>query len=146
MSGDKQKAIIVELKRIAAKHKGNLHAEDVVAFARNPITALHSHFDWEDSEAAAKWRLHQARNVIRVCVQYEPSIKKSVKVFVSLIPDRQAGEGYKALSVMIRNAEDRAQLLADALAELETFRHKYSALKELAGVFVALDKVKKSVA
>ncbi len=34
-------------------------------------------------------------------------------------------------------------MLADALAELEIFREKYSRLKELAAVFAAIKKVRK---
>lgn len=63
-----RKQVEQELASIQGQHGGVLKAEDVVAFARDPLSALHACFDWEDSEAAEKWRLSQARAVIRLHV------------------------------------------------------------------------------
>ena len=41
-----------------------LHAEDVVAAARDPLSPLHSKFQWDDSKAAHRYRLWQARQII----------------------------------------------------------------------------------
>ncbi len=47
------------------------------------------------------------------------------------------------LSEVLTEESMREQLLADALEELELFRSKYRRLKELAGVFAAIQKVKR---
>lgn len=138
----KQSIIIAELKEIARRHGGALRPAEVVAFAANPKTALHGRFEWDNTEAAEKWRLHQARNIIRVCIETNPALKKKFRIFVSLVPDRQDGEGYKSLDLVMKSANSREQLLADALAELETFRQKYATLKELAGIFREIKRIK----
>jgi hypothetical protein len=55
--GIKWEKILEEVKQIANAHGGELRAEDVVEFARNPESALHNCFTWDDKEAASQWRL-----------------------------------------------------------------------------------------
>jgi hypothetical protein len=45
--------------------RGMLSPHAVLDAASDPRHPLHSAFDWDDSEAAAKWRLEQARTLIR---------------------------------------------------------------------------------
>lgn len=130
-----------ELRTIEAEH-GILRPEDVVEFARNKKTALHSQFEWDDSEAAQKYRLWQARYVISTSVTIiEAEQKKyAVRAFVSLTPDRRAeGGGYRSIASVMTDDEMKAQLFKDALAELGTFRRKYHSLKQLSEVFEAID-------
>jgi len=49
---------------------GSLTAKEVLDLARPKSSPIHSHFDWNDSEAAESWRLHQARMLI-ACVVVE---------------------------------------------------------------------------
>lgn len=44
---------------------GVIYPVDVVNAARNPNSAMHSQFEWDDGEAAEAWRLQQARTLIR---------------------------------------------------------------------------------
>ena len=49
-----------ELDRIKkSNEEGLLKAEEVVEFARNPTTALHDRFTWDDSAAARQYRLQK---------------------------------------------------------------------------------------
>lgn len=140
-----ESAVVQELKRLAEEGDGVLTPESVVEAARVKSCPLHKCFEWDDSEAAAAWRLHQARNLLRVCVQILPNEKagKECKVFVSLTPDREeTGGGYRLLTRVLSQADQRAQLLADALAEMRVFEAKYEALTELADVFAAIRRVR----
>jgi hypothetical protein len=140
----KQEAIKQELERIAAENGGVLYPGHVVNAARPVASPLHSQFEWDDSEAAEKYRLHQARQLISVVVQYignDPS-KEPVPVFVSLRSDRGQRGGYRTIVSVLSDEGLRQQLLEDALAELETFRKKYGHLRELARVFAASRKVR----
>jgi hypothetical protein len=139
--------ILGELQRIATRNCGLLRPEDVVDAARDRKSPLHEQFDWDDSEAAGKWRIHQARQLIRVTVTYREEVKQNVRVFVSLTPDRENdGGGYRSMVAVLSDSESRKQLLADAMAELNTFEAKYRALDELAGVFAAIRSTRKKVA
>lgn len=139
--------IVAELKRIAEEHDGELRAGDVVEAAKPESSPLHSQFDWEDTEAAHKWRLHQARNLIRVTVEYVGGGEDAVpaRVFVSLTPDRKDGF-YRATADVMSDVDHRKQLFADAVAEMQRFEKKYSDLKELADVFAAMRRIRRKAA
>ena len=139
-------AVIAELERIAAENGGILKAEAVVDAARADDSVLHSRFTWDDSEAAAQYRLWQARQLIRCSVVMEPRSQTSVRAFVSLTPDRESdGGGYRATVAVMARKEYREQLLVDALAELEVIEAKYKTLTELAEVFAAARRVRRKV-
>jgi hypothetical protein len=133
--------IVAELKRLAAANGGELQPRAIVEAARVDDSPLHRQFDWDDTEAAEKWRLHQARQLIRVIVAYEPvGDGKSVpcRVFVSLTPDREAESGYRLTASVLADPDQRRQLLADARADMKRFTAKYQALAELADVVKAM--------
>ncbi len=129
------------LQELAAKNDGILLPEEVVQAARPEHSILHKYFDWEDSEAADKWRLHQARNLIRVVVHYLPGREKEepTKVFVSLSSDREES-GYRRMIDVMDDKGHRAMLLSDAFEEMNLFRRKYGHLRELADVVEAMTR------
>jgi hypothetical protein len=140
----RESAIRNELTRLAAVHNGQLLPRIVVDAARPDDSPLHSSFDWNDSAAAEKWRLTQARNLIRAVVTFEQVGNKSVacRVFVSLTPDREEdGAGYRLTSNVMSDEGYRRQLLTDAMADMQRFKDKYRRLAELAKVFAAMDEV-----
>ena len=137
----KQK-IAKELESIKYKLGGVLRAADVVEFARNAETGLHQRFEWNDKEAGEKYRLQQAREIIRVHVTVVHENTKPVRAYVSLPNDRKAaGGGYRGIQEVIDNKTWRVQMLENAMSEMRAFRAKYSALKELVDVFQAMEAV-----
>src|SRR5947207_42729 len=92
-----------ELELIRSKNKGLLRPHDVVKFARDPKTDLHSHFTWDDSKAAAEYRLEQARRIIRVAVVIEPNTSKLTRAYVSLTGERDREGGYRAIAEILDN-------------------------------------------
>jgi hypothetical protein len=130
-----------ELEVIRNKTGGALQPADVVKFARNPKTALHGAFCWDDGEAAEQYRLWQARQVIRVCVTVREEVEgPPVRAYVSLQEDR-GDVGYRLLDDVMSDEEMREQLLAQALAELNRWKVRYQQLRELAPVFEAAENV-----
>lgn len=136
-------SILKELEQILqSSEDGLLKAVDVVEYARDPETALHEWFTWDDGDAAHQYRLWQARRVIKVHVQIVNGHKEPVPVFVNLESTRhQPDGGYRLLSVVMADEELRRELLAQALREANQWRRKYRALKELEPVFASLDEV-----
>ena len=133
-----------ELLRIQALNGGLLRAVDVVEEARHPASPLHDRFNWDDTEAAHQWRLQQARQLIRVKVEYLPyqEPRYEVRAFVSLMPDRQVPAcGYRVMAEVLSEPARRQQLLGDALAELNRWRVKYFQLTELDSVFRAMERI-----
>ena len=137
-------AVLRELQQIAKRHRGVLRPHDVVEFARDDSTALHSKFTWDDTEAANQYRLWQAREVIRVRVTVLEKAGVEYRAFVSLGRDRiRPRGGYRVTADVLSDGEMRGELLSEALDELERFQIKYQKLTELAPVFEAAKKVRR---
>lgn len=133
--------VVAELKRIADEHGGQLRPLDVVDAARELTSPLHVHFEWEDSVAAERYRVNQARQLIRVTVEWigNPNEAVSTRVFVSLSTDRDSkAGGYRATVDVLSDEAYRQQLLADAMEDMRRFQAKYRALTELMRVFDAM--------
>jgi hypothetical protein len=79
-------SILSELQAIYDQH-GELTPQLVVREAKRPDHPLHKRFDWDDSKAARKWRLHQASSLIRsvnvVIERGDDSPPIRVRAFVS---------------------------------------------------------------
>lgn len=132
-------AIRAELESLKAD--GVIRPVDVVEHARNPQSALHECFTWDDTEAAAQFRLLEARNLMRVYVVMEQSDATPVRAFVSLTTDRsKPGGGYRTMTDVMNDAELQGQMLADAFKHLRVIRDKYNGLRALAKVWQAVDE------
>lgn len=101
----------------------------IVEAAKNENSELHKCFDWNDTEAAEKWRLHQARDVVR-CLVIRREVKEGppqeVRVF-----HKVDSCGYKPITRIFRNEDEYANLLQRAYADLQVFKKKYANLQEL---------------
>lgn len=137
----KAKAIEQALRKLARSNGGLLRPHAVVAAAEPESSVLHACFEWDDSVAAHEYRLWQARQLIRVVVEVLPGMSCDTPVFVSLSSDRQHEGGYRVTATVASDAEMRAQMLNDAIAELRVFRCKYHQLQELVAVFSAAEKI-----
>jgi hypothetical protein len=135
-------AIKRELDTLQKSHGGLLKAEDIVRFAKNPRTALHGRFTWDNTEAGKKWRLHEARMLLHVYVTVTQESVQPVQMYISLPTDRkQPGGGYRTYESICQSPERYGVLLASALADLRRVQAKYRTLKELQPVFEAVDRV-----
>lgn len=123
--------------------EGVIHPHAVVNAARDPDSALHDYFTWDDTDAAENWRIVEARKLLRVfVVQVGTNTKgETTRAFVSLSGDRNNNGGYRAIVDVLSDAEMRAQLLQDALDEFESYRLKFETVKELKPIFEAHKKV-----
>jgi hypothetical protein len=137
----KNNRIISELKRIAEENDGLLQPEIVVEKARPATSPLHHKFDWNNTSAARKYRIWQARQLIAVSVQMIDGVNNPVDVFVSLTSDRRQG-GYRVMTDVLSNSQMKAQMLQDAMDELQALKMKYGQLRDLAAVWSAVRKVK----
>lgn len=131
-------AIRAELERL--KSGGVIRPVDVVEAARDEESPLHDWFQWDDDEAAHQFRLLQARNLLRVYVNVEPSKdSEPVRAFVSLTSDRaKEGGGYRALAEVMGDDAMREQLLRDAFVQFRNMQKRYQHLKQLSKVWDAV--------
>ena len=118
--------------------------------ARDEASPLHSYFEWNDGEAAERYRLLQAGNLVRKLKLHivkngedGPRVVK-VRAYSSLPDDRHAEGGYRATVTLLRDDTTRDAVFATALAEMEALQAKYAQLVEFEAIWRAMETVKKS--
>ena len=129
------------LEQIEAR-SGALHPGAVVDEARPNASPLHPLFEWDDSNAAEKYRLHQARQVISSVVVSRvdnQEVAKPISAFVNII--QNAEHGYVSTVSAMSDDEKRGQILRKAHADLLLWRNKYQALQEFSELFTVIDRV-----
>jgi hypothetical protein len=109
-AGVEPEAVADALAKVATED-GMLKPEAVVNAARDEASPLHPCFTWDDSKAAEKQRLHEARLLIK-CVRIEcPETHRSEPVYLSVRTD--TAKGYM-LASQIATADEWAGALARA--------------------------------
>lgn len=114
---------------------GVLRPEAIVDYARDQTTELYHHFEWRDSEAAAAYRLVQARAIIRVQVTIVDSGEgeTELRAYVSLLP----AQGYEETVDVLSTRQGRRKLLMKILDRMAALANSYS-LPELRPVVRAI--------
>lgn len=113
--------------------------EEVLEQARNDENSeLHKCFEWDDSVAAEKYRLTQARQVIQFLV-IKPEKKDEPQVRVFQITTET--NNYQPTRLFIQQPDEYKALLQRAKNELSAFKTRYKTLSELENVFAEIDKV-----
>jgi hypothetical protein len=136
--GDAQK-VGEHLEKLRLRH-GFLTARIVLDDATPSRSPIHGYFEWDDREAAVQYRLQQAQYLLRAIVVVHEESKVSTRAFVVV---RDEGEQhYTSIATAMSNEEMRRQVLSRALAELDSWRHRYEELEELAAVFQAAEQVR----
>jgi len=130
---------------------GNGHievtAEDLVEDARQASAPTHDFFEWDDTEAAAQYRLNQARYLLRsihVVVEHnerETETRAFVRVNVQE-QDKEVRRVYTSVQYALSEDQLRAQVIEEALRQLENWRKRWAEYDELATVFSAVDKAR----
>ena len=137
------------LLAIAASNDGRLLPEAIVNAASALDSPLHDEFDWNDEEAAAKYRLVQAGALVRrlrITIVRENSATKTLQVhttraFQSRPSQRSRDGGYESVQDILSDADKRTEMIAQVLAEMNAYRKRYADLVELSEIWNAVDTV-----
>lgn len=134
------------IREIAETH-GHVTPQLVVEAAKPKDSPLHDKFEWNNTKAAAEFRLIQAAYLIRkikVTIEASEEQKVSVRQFVNVaaIEDDEPSSG---LYVTVQDAMEvqsyREQLLNQCRRDIVAFKSKYAALTEAAAIIKAMDKL-----
>lgn len=104
--------------------------EQIVERAEDESTELHKCFTWDDTEAAGKWRKHEARQIMCSLVVKRPPEEDSRKPEVRVFHKTEQNEGYKPVTLIVRREDEYISMLHRALGELKAFQKKYSILSD----------------
>lgn len=121
---------------------------DVLEEARDSSSPIHPLFNWDDSDAAEKFRKLQASMylsalVVKVDVMRGKKVEEiELPVRVSLNREANHGSGGREhIKDIINSREMRNRMVEMAADELLSIQRRYSYLKELHRVFYEVDRV-----
>ncbi len=120
------KVIAKEVNKLIERD-GVAKAETLVEEAKAKTHPLHDLFEWDDTAAAVKWRVHQARYFIG-CVQVDMGTGP-ISAFVSARPTYAAG--VVPIHVAVKDVDIGAAMRARAAMELEIWTRRYALLDAL---------------
>lgn len=133
----KQLIIDMALESMLKKHK-TITVDMVLAEAKDTDHPLHKLFEWDDAEAAEKFRKMQAYAMIlssRFTVQLVQQENSHVKVMKSARVRRLVnsfnGEGFKMRIDALKNDQDRAGLIEKKKASLRSWCQSVVDISEL---------------
>ena len=101
------------------KHGGELTPSQLLEDARKVRSPIHKFFDWDDSEAAEKWRTHQARQLISsVVVTVEVKGRQHDMRSFHNVTNQQHERVYVTLETVGNTPSYAQQLIDDAQSNL----------------------------
>lgn len=112
------------------KRSGPLTPERLVEAARNdPESVLHGLITWDDTEAAAKHRLHQARQIINHLVVEVVMLgeEQPAKVYFSV--RQEEGRSYVSASDVARDENLMRQVCQRSMKELDYWLRQFGQYK-----------------
>lgn len=122
------------------RRDGLCHPAALVAAARSKRSPLHGLFTWDDSDAAHRWRAHEARNVINRIQVVRNDLTGPMPAFVHVrcITEDGVQDGYMTTARAL-TSDHRDAVLADVAKQLAGLRSRYKHLIEFDGVWEAVD-------
>ena len=117
---------------------GKVTPESVLERARDEDSELHKCFCWDDTEAAEKFRLMQARQVIQFLV-VRPKVENPQPVRMFQITSER--NVYQPTRLFLTQPDEYQTLLKRAKQELAAIRERYKTLTELESVFEAIESL-----
>lgn len=131
-----------EIRALGGMEGNPVKPDLILQFAReNEESELYKCFDWDDTVAAEKYRLEQARRVTRAIVIIKVNDKpvEQPKTEIRAFFEEKRGGGYRPTTFILKNKDSYERLLENALAELRAFKRKYHMLTELNEIFALID-------
>jgi len=136
---------IQEILRI--KKQNGLTAENVIKEAKKKKNVLHQLFDWNNTEAAEKWRLHQARvfiNEIKIIIDTKEYYAfENVSINISSTTKDDTVREYKETLEITNNNDWRQQIIKTAYSQLLYWKNKYEQynLTEFLPIMKEIEKI-----
>lgn len=114
------------------KEEGKLTPKIIVDDARSPSSPTHGIFEWDDTAAGERWRLHQARQMmckLRVNIGTDEEPKMVRTMFV--VTDDDGDDSYRPLAEIKADSRLSDQILDRAKSDMKCWIERYGIYKEL---------------
>jgi hypothetical protein len=118
----------------------------VLDAARKKASPLHKFFDWDDSSAAQKYRLDQARYMLRsIEIEWVDMGPKPIHTRAfHVVRDGDGQKAYAAIGVIRTDNELLEQVVARAKAEAASWYQRYNKLRHVAEIGPILGAIEAS--
>lgn len=138
------------LYRLSKEKAGTLTAGEVLKAARPDDSPIHDCFIWDDSRAAEKYRLEQARYLLRsieVLVLSDDGERNVRAFFKCEMPEGSDEERsiYVTAEVVAHDAYFHSQILKRALQEIKAWQGRYRDYSELRQIFGAIEQTQRKL-
>lgn len=149
LSDKKAQMINKELKKIEGKH-GYVTPKILLDEAKNRLHPLHNDFTWDNTIAGEKWRLEEARYLIRsVRIHWvnDNDEPREVRSYVSISnyedeTTTAPNKSYISIERALDSEEYKKQIIREAFEELQLWQDKYNDLKEFTVIYKAIGGLK----
>lgn len=151
------------ISALVEENNGEINSIVIVDDAKNDTSPLHDYFEWDEKRAAHKFRLEQARHLLKsinVVVKSESGNETEIRAFHNVIVEDESEfaldgerleykEGHHRTYVQLDRimSEDdlRQQIIKQAVDYLKSWKKKYEQYKELAPIVKAIDTVQEEL-
>ena len=100
---------------------------------------MHCLFEWDDAVAAERFRVEQARFIIRN-ITVEEVGEPEIRVYSST-----GRRKYVETRTALEDIDMRSVLMKNAISDIQSFQAKYRALTQLAGILDAMEVAKQEL-
>jgi hypothetical protein len=105
--------------------------QQILEKARDSNTELHKCFTWDDTEAAEKWRISEARAVVRnlKIIEQKPD-KQSDPTTIRVFYKTDNESGYKPTKLILKKPNEYKSLVERCRSELLAIKQKFNSISE----------------
>jgi hypothetical protein len=132
------------IAEIEAANDGHLTPSCVVDDSRPEEAPLHPCFEWDDEVAAEKYRVEEARRLIRnVYIEVENEEGRETPVLHHVhvtLPD--VGPCYVTTARAMSEDDLREQVVSDALNAFEALGRRYQHIQEIEPILTAVERIR----
>jgi len=119
-----------ELDKLMTERDGKLATEEIVAAASDDSTELNRCFTWDDEVAGHKWRLQEARRLIRCVVVVENDEQAAPIAYNVKVGDVNH---YASIDRLRRNEDEAASAIREASSRLAASERSLEQLRDVVG-------------
>lgn len=105
--------------------------QQILEKAKDSSTELHKCFTWDNSEAAEKWRVQEARTIVRsLKIVEEKPDKKPEPTTIRVFYKTDNESGYKPTKLILKKPDEYKMLVERCRSELLSIKQKFQNISE----------------
>lgn len=150
---EKDTKVIAEIIVDIEKKKGIIKPVDLIGEAEGENSLIHHLFEWDDTEAAREYRLHQARNIINH-IEIEVRSERNVEEKSDIVIHQQKAfhnvingdeRGYVSTVAIVKDEDLVKQVVKRLIKQLEGAEDELKAFNDYRWLVQLLGKTKEQI-